>query len=302
MTALSAIVPATDSPPTLGRVLAAVRGADEPPDEVVVVEAADGPGPAAARNEGVRRSTGDLLVFVDSDVVPHRDAFARIRAAFAADPGLDALFGSYDDDPAAQDVVSRFRNLLHHHVHREGAGPATTFWAGLGAVRRDAFLAVGGFDAARYPAAAAEDIELGIRLVASGHRIVLDPGVQGTHLKAWTLGRMVRTDFARRGVPWAELVLERGGSTALNLGWRHRASALAAAGIGAGAATRRPRLVGTSMLALLGLNAHFYALLLRREGPARTAAGVGLHTLHHLTGIAAAGTALGRWLRGRRSE
>ena len=44
----------------------------------------------------------------------------------------------------------------------------TTFWTGLGAVRRDAFLAVGGFDGARYPHPSIEDIELGRRLFAAG--------------------------------------------------------------------------------------------------------------------------------------
>jgi GT2 family glycosyltransferase len=295
---LSAIVPATDAPPTLERCLAAIRSAAEPPDEVIVIDSAELPGPAAARNEGARRASGNVLVFVDADVEPRPDAFGRIRAAFAADPDLAALFGSYDDDPADPGLVSRFRNLLHHHVHHAGAGPATTFWAGLGALRRDAFLAVGGFDAARFPKAAAEDVELGLRLAGSGARIELDPRVQGTHLKAWTLATMVRTDFARRGLPWAELVLEgRGGSTALNLGWRHRASAVASLGLVAGAVRRRPRLAAGSLAALLALNARFYGLLLRREGPGRAAAGVGLHAVHHLTAVAAAATAAGRRLQ-----
>ena len=291
---LSAIVPATDAPPTLARCLAAIAAADEPPEEVIVVDEADRPGPAAARNEGARRATGDVLVFVDADVEPHRDAFTRLRAAFAADPGLDALFGAYDDDPADPALVSRFRNLLHHHVHVEGAGPAETFWAGLGAIRRSAFS---GFDAERYPAASVEDVELGLRLTEGGARIVLDPRVQGRHLKAWTLATMIHTDFARRGVPWADLLLERGrGSTALNLGTRHRLSALAALGLLA----RRPRLA--SAAALLVLNRRFYALLLRREGPVRAIMGVGLHAVHHLTGVAAAATALGRSARGRRAR
>jgi glycosyltransferase involved in cell wall biosynthesis len=290
---LSAIVPATDAPPTLARCLAAIGAADDPPEEVVVVDEADRPGPAAARNEGARRATGDVLVFVDADVEPHRDVFTRVRAAFAADPGLDALFGAYDDDPADPALVSRFRNLLHHHVHVEGAGPAETFWAGLGAIRRSAFP---GFDAERYPVASVEDVELGLRLSASGARIVLDPLVQGRHLKGWTLATMIRTDFARRGLPWAELVLERGGGcNVLNLGPRHRLSALAALGLLA----RRPRLAAASAAALLVLNRRFYALLLRREGPARAAAGVGLHAVHHLTGVAAAATALARSARGR---
>ena len=291
---LSAIVPATDAPPTLARCLAAIAAADDPPEEVIVVDEADRPGPAAARNEGARRATGDVLVFVDADVEPHRDAFTRVRAAFAGDPGLDALFGAYDDDPADPALVSRFRNLLHHHVHVEGAGPAETFWAGLGAIRRSAFS---GFDAERYPAASVEDVELGLRLTERGARIVLDPRVQGRHLKAWTLATMIHTDFARRGLPWAELLLERRhGSTALNLGLRHRLSALAALGLLA----RRPRLASAAML--LVLNRRFYALLLRREGPARAAAGVGLHAVHHLTGVAAAATALARSARGRRAR
>ena len=85
---------------------------------------------------------------MDADVAVHADAFRRIRAAFTADPGLTAVFGSYDDDPPALGAVSGFRNLLHYHVHQSSAGPAGTFWAGLGAVRRDAFAEAGGFDSA----------------------------------------------------------------------------------------------------------------------------------------------------------
>src|SRR5262249_5000753 len=133
----SAIVPATNAPPTLGACVEAIRAAAEPPDELIVVE--DGGGPADARNRGASLARGDVLVFVDADVVVHPDAFARIRADFDRDPDLGALFGSYDDRPAAPGVVSAFRNLLHHHVHQQGAGRATTFWAGLGAVRREAF-------------------------------------------------------------------------------------------------------------------------------------------------------------------
>jgi cellulose synthase/poly-beta-1,6-N-acetylglucosamine synthase-like glycosyltransferase len=284
---LSAIVPATNRPSTLERCVAAIRAADRPPDEVVVVEEAPEQGPAGARNEGARRASGDVLVFVDADVVPRPDAFARIRAAFDADAGLTGVIGSYDDSPPAPGVVAGFRNLLHHHVHQQGAGGVPTFWAGLGALRREAFEAAGGFDAVRYPRPSIEDVELGARLVARGARIVLDPAVQGTHLKAWTLGEMVRTDFAARGVPWIDLLVEGETSTTmLNLGWRHRASALASV-VGAGALVlRRPTLAAGSVAALVVLNAPFYALLVRRRGPLEATVGVGLHAVHHLTAVA----------------
>jgi Glycosyl transferase family 2 len=304
---ITAIVPATNRPATLGRCVAALDQGLRPPDETVVVTEPRGAGPAAARNEGARRAQGDVLVFVDADVVVHPDALARIEAAFAGDFRLTALFGSYDDSPEAPGVVSGFRNLLHHHVHTSSAGPAATFWAGLGAIRREPFLVAGGFDSERYPRPSIEDIELGARMAKRGERIILDPGVQGTHLKAWTLAEMLRTDFARRGVPWVELLVEehsflrpgdRSSTTALNLGWRHRLSAFASVAAAAALLRRRPLTAVAAVAVLVGANRELYALVLRRRGPSGLAAGVALHAVHHLTSAAALIVGLLRFVRG----
>jgi GT2 family glycosyltransferase len=298
---LSAIVPATNAPPTLARCLEAIRSAEEAPEEVIVVD--EGGGPADARNRGAARATGEVLVFVDADVVVHADAFARIRRAFEADPSLAALFGSYDDTPADPGTVSQFRNLLHHHVHHESAGPATTFWAGLGAVRRDVFEASGGFDAARYPVPSVEDIDLGTRLASAGCRIELDPAVQGTHLKAWSLFGMIESDLWHRGVPWVELLLRHGtGSSALNLGWRHRASAVASLVAAVSLLRGRFRAAVLALGALVALNRSFYALLLRRRGGLGAAAGAGLHALHHVVGTLSVPIALAEHFRRRDDE
>jgi len=257
-------------------------------------------GAVAARNAGARRTTGDILVFVDADVEIHADALERIRRAFDLDPELTAVFGSYDDDPADPGIVSTFRNLLHHYVHHSAAGPATTFWAGLGAIRRAAFLEIGGFDADRYPHPSIEDIELGMRLHRAGARLVLDPEIRGKHLKRWTLAEMARTDLLRRGVPWLRLLLaERSHSTALNLGWRERTSAAASIVTVVAAARRRPRLLAGAVTVLFVLDRRFYGLLLRRRGPTFTAAGVSLHLVHRLTAIAAVPIALAAHLRAK---
>jgi GT2 family glycosyltransferase len=284
---IGVIVPATGGPPTLQRCLEAIRQSPDPPDEVIVVTEPAGEGPAAARNSGAARATGDILVFVDADVLIHRDALARIRGAFAREPSLVGVFGSYDDTPGAPGPVSGFRNLLHHHVHQQGAGPAETFWAGLGAIRRHAFLAAGGFDETLYPHASIEDVELGVRLVASGASIWLDPEIQGTHLKRWTLLGMLRTDFADRGLPWVRLLLQsRRVPRHLNLGWRHRLSAVASLVALLAVARRRPALLASAAIALVGLNRALYSLVLRRLGPAGAVAGVGIHILHHLAAAA----------------
>jgi GT2 family glycosyltransferase len=293
VTRLTAIVPATDAPPALERCLAAIREAAAPPDELVVVERTARPGPAAARNEGARRARGDVLVFIDADVLVRPDVFRRLRQAFEDDPELVAVFGSYDDSPPAPGAVSGFRNLLHHWVHQQSPGPAETFWAGLGAIRRDAFVAAGGFDAQRYPRASVEDVELGMRLAAAGARIELDPAIQGTHLKSWTLAQMVETDLLDRGVPWLTALLRAGRSSgALNLGHRHRLSTLASIALLVAVARRRPVAATAAGAALVVLNGSFYALLARRRGPIEALLGVGLHAVHQLTSAAAVPLAL----------
>lgn len=177
-------------------------------DRVVTLEGRPG-GPGRARNAGARVAVGAWLVFIDADVRVHVDTLSRMAAAVARDPSLAALFGCYDTRPEAHGLISEYRNLMHHYVHTLGAGAASTFWAGCGAVRTDAFNAVGGFDTVRFPRPQIEDIDLGYRLCDAGGHILNDPTIQGTHLKRWTFRGMLRTDLFDRGIPWMLLLLER---------------------------------------------------------------------------------------------
>lgn len=302
MRTLTVVIPATDGRVTLERAVAAVQRAAHPPEELIVVDRPPGLGPAAARNLGSRQAIGDVLVFVDADVEVHEDVFARIRSAFDGDTGLAAVFGSYDDEPGVGGIVSDFRNLLHHHVHHQGAGIATTFWAGLGAIRRDVFLELGGFDEERFSRASVEDVELGMRLHAHGERVLLDPAIQGKHLKSWTLVTMTKTDLLRRGVPWLRLVLEkRSGWTALNLGWHHRIGTGVSLLLLVGLVRRKFLLVASTLALSIVLDRRFYGLLFRRGGPLLVAAGVPLHLVHRLTSAAAVPTALTAHVLGKRN-
>jgi hypothetical protein len=295
---LAAVIPATDAPRTLPRCLAAIESADAPPDEVVVVDEPPRALPSAARNLGAERTTAELLVFVDADVLVAPDAFRRIRAHFRDDPGLTAVFGSYDQRAATTTLTSRFRNLLHHHVHTRAAGPASTFWAGLGAVRRDAFEAAGGFD---HRQRMLEDVELGMRLAEAGGRILLDPAIQGTHLKNWTFRQMVVTDFRDRGVPWVHLLLEhRDLPASLNLGWRERASAVTSCVAVLAVLRGRLRAALAACLLLIALNRPFYGVLRRSLGVVDAARSVPLHVAHHVAGVLAVPAGLVTYARRRR--
>lgn len=162
-------------------------------------------GPATARNIGAQHATGDILFFMDADVMLFPDTLERIRTAFNTNPDMDALIGSYDDAPGAANFLSQYKNLFHHYTHQTANRRACTFWGACGAIRSNAFFAVGGFDK-RYRYPSVEDIDLGYRLVKAGYSIQLDKAVQVKHLKHWKPISLLKAEIFYRALPWTELI------------------------------------------------------------------------------------------------
>jgi GT2 family glycosyltransferase len=263
-----------------------------PPNVRVIANHGAPIGPARGRNAVSRESTCDVLIFVDADVIVAKDAFGLLLDEMEGDAQIWAAFGSYDHAPRVTRLAALYANLRHHWVHQSGQREAVTFWAGLGAVRRKAFWAVGGFD--EEPGISKiEDIELGTRLKRERGRIRLVPEALGTHCKDWTIAQLWRTDIFYRAIPWARLLANGacvGGH--LNSATRERWSAVSAylslltlagcflsvwSGIG---------FMFASFLYLF-LNRGLFRLLLRRGGVMALVVGVMLHWLYHLYASAA---------------
>lgn len=190
-------------------------------------------GPGAARNLASKAAVGDVLVFVDADVVVETDTLEKIARRFEENPDLAALFGSYDDAPAEPNFLSQYKNLQHHFVHQQSNPAASTFWSGLGAIRKAVFLQHGGFDHKRFSEPSIEDIDLGSRLRAAGQRILLDRDIQAKHLKKWGVWSHLRTEIFCRALPWSRLIVEKDAMiNDMNLKTSDRLSALLVGGLG----------------------------------------------------------------------
>ena len=258
-------------------------------------------GPARARNAGAAVATGDVLFFIDADVTLHDDTIDRLMHVMA-DPAVDAVIGSYDDNPGAPQFVSQYRNLLHHYTHQTGRERAATFWGACGGIRADVFSRIGGFDEARYPAPSVEDIELGYRLRVAGCQLLLDRHLLVTHWKRWTPRSIIVTDVVRRAIPWTTLLLEhRTLDNDLNTDVSGRASVALAGIVGLGMlASVRQRwsliLSALAAICLIVINWPMYRYFSHLRGPVFAARTVPWHWIYFI--CSGAGFVLGslRWL------
>lgn len=170
-------------------------------------------GPAYARNRGLELARGAIAVLVDADVCVHADTLRRLVERLESDPTLGAVDAAYDAGEKDSGLVTGFRTLRQCHLQRRAAGDVDHFWPACGAVRCSVLEGVGTFDEWHYWRPQAEGAELGQRIRAAGFRIVLDPRIQATHIKQWTLANGIATDLINHGVPWMRLMLQ-GGSLA----------------------------------------------------------------------------------------
>lgn len=205
---LSVIVSSRDSGTTLDEVLAGIRASELRRDayEIIVVDDASsdrsvavaarhadtvvrlsGPfsGPAYARNRGVEVARGEIVVFVEGDVVVRPDTLSRMLATLAERSDVVAVSASRDEASGAPNFVSQYWNLLLRFGEQRHAGRCAQFASGCGAVRRKVFLSVGMYDEWRFGTGCLESVELGERLLGAGHGVLLISDLKVTHLKRW---------------------------------------------------------------------------------------------------------------------
>jgi GT2 family glycosyltransferase len=153
---------------------------------VVSVVATPRGGAAAARNAGITRAAGRVVLMLDDDVVAAPDHVARhLRHHTAADDVV--VTGSLPMDildaaPAHQRAARAWWES-HDRARRDPAHRPTfrDFVTGNVSVPRARLLELGAFDP-HFHGCGREDYELGYRLLRAGLRFVHEPAAVGTHL------------------------------------------------------------------------------------------------------------------------
>jgi GT2 family glycosyltransferase len=265
---------------------------------VRIVPTAGRVGPAAARNLGARMATGDVLFFIDSDVMVRPDTLAVLVDSFEAGD-VDGLCGVQAAQMRYTNLASQYKNLWMRWTYLRQTGDVPLFYTTAAGIRREAFLRVGGFDQG-YGTPNVEDTAFGQKLARLGVRVRVHPALEVEHVKEYSLRSMFRTDFMR-AVSLTRLKLRHPSDLAQNntsVPSSYMASVplaglavlLAIAGLGLGV-PGVTAVAGAAAAGVMGLNWEFLTAIRATDGWGRALAAMPVLWVELL--VVGAGTAVG---------
>lgn len=254
---------------------------------VKVISLSANKGCAFARNKGAKEAKGEILFFVDSDVLLEADTINKVVETFTQRPEISATFGSYSKECIASNFFSVYKNLLHYYTHQTSSENATSFWTGCGAIKKAVFERFGGFDTTLnyFPI---EDIALGYKISKQGGKIYLNKQLQVKHLKSHSFFSLIKSDFIHRAIPWTRIILkERFFTNDLNLKTNNILSVIAAFIILFALLLIKAFIYSWAILFLssmifFSLNSRLYGFILREKGLAFTLKAIPMNYFFYL--------------------
>jgi len=125
-------------------------------------------GAAKVRNLGARLAQGKILLFVDADIIIHNDTFERIMHILQSEPKVKVLGVALAKESGNSGFGPSFVALFDYFYlqlwdKEEVRRPTSCFFSQCGAIYKDVFNEIGGFDES-YKGAGIEEYEFGRRL------------------------------------------------------------------------------------------------------------------------------------------
>jgi len=216
---VSVVIPCLNCACTVGRLVSSLREQRLPEEtelEIVVVDngSTDGtaalleglpvrtvrqpvPGPAAARNAGVRAARGEIIVFLDADTRPADDQLiAQHLATLETGENVGIAGGAISPDPEQKSLIAFAENAtaLFNWHHRLPQRALSFQPAGNLAFRRSLFEQIGPMDERMLWL---EDFEWSTRVVRAGRAILFNPEA-GVYIR----GRDSMLEAVRKFYAW----------------------------------------------------------------------------------------------------
>ncbi len=213
---ITVVVPVYNSASTLYECLSAIFKSNYPPYEVVVVDdcstdeslqiAGNFPcriiklkansGAAIARNRGVESATGDIISFLDSDVIIPENALSIISETFEQKSDISGVIGLLSNKIRYRNLCSRYKNSYMHYTYMKLPENVAVFYTSTASIKKDVFENCGGFDE-NYKSASIEDLEFGQRIANNGYMLYLNKDLQVEHIRYYSFKGLLKTGIIR---------------------------------------------------------------------------------------------------------
>ncbi len=177
----------------------------------IVLEAKDGRGANHARNFGAQHAKGEILLFLDSDIVIGRETILSVVETLE-DDGIDAVVGIYTAKHRHETFVSQYKNLWVRYSYMKSPPAIDWLFGAISGIKREAFEKLGGFNIELLSQHGHDDIELGKRFARANLNIMLNMDIEVEHLKNYSLRSFIKNEF-HRSVGFANLATELGETT-----------------------------------------------------------------------------------------
>jgi len=135
-------------------------------------------GPAYARNIGAKNAKGDIIFFVDSDLILLSNAVSEAVKTLRGNKDVGGVIGIYSSIPANNTFVAKVM-AIKKRTDFFGVKKTTCISGAITALRKKVFLEFGGFDT-RFKGADVEDFDLGHKITEK-YSLIFNPKIQGRH-------------------------------------------------------------------------------------------------------------------------
>jgi len=146
-------------------------------------------GVAFARNVGKDASCGEILTFVDSDVVIKKDSLDIIEKSFNENKDIIGVTGILSKENIFANFFSRYKNLYMHFIFKRCPRFVDFLYGSIIAIRKDSFLKF------NENFRITDDTELGQRYKKLNKKIMLNPALEVKHLKKYNFKTIIKNDF-----------------------------------------------------------------------------------------------------------
>ncbi len=171
-----------------------------------VIQMEQNGGPAKARNRGVEEAKGDIIFFLDSDVLVLDGTVQEVKDYFENEHAANCVIGVCATEPLNNGFVPKYMAMFEYIHLMDALGENLSVFAPrCGAIKKELFQKVGGYDES-YKGADVEDFELAQRINETDS-IALNPKMLVRHQFVNNVEEAVKNYF-KRAVMWIHLFMK----------------------------------------------------------------------------------------------